>query len=124
MNHVVKGTTRNTIKLFDWFCAGTLFLLATVDCLLVPRTYPGRIWILGTGIALLFNAMLNVLRIRNGYAVRGLKLFCIGANILMLTFVAALMISIGKPRTLQHPQIMIVATLVIVETKFSLGENS
>ncbi len=47
-------------------CAGILSVLAIVDCLLVPRTYTGRIWIFGTGLALLFTAMLNVLRLRNG----------------------------------------------------------
>jgi hypothetical protein len=112
------------MKLFDQLCAGSLFVVSIVDCLLVPRTYTGRIWIFGTGLALLFTAMLNVLRLRNGYAVRGLKMFCIGANILMLTFVVALMISIGEARVLQHPQIMIVATLVIIEMKFSLGKNA
>ena len=112
------------MKLFDQLCAGSLFVVSIMDCLLVPRTYTGRIWIFGTGLALLFTAMLNVLRLRNGYAVRGLKMFCIGANILILTFVVALMISIGEARVLQHPQIMIVATLVIIEMKFSLGKNT
>ncbi len=54
------------MKLLDQLCAGIIFILAIVDCLLVPRTYTGRIWIFGTGLALLFTAMLNLLRIRNG----------------------------------------------------------
>jgi hypothetical protein len=112
------------MKLLDRLCAGTLFLLAIVDCWLVPRTYTGRIWILGTVLALLFTAMLNALRIRNGYAVRGLKMFCIAANILMLTFVLALMLSIGRTRTLHNPQIIIVATLLLIELMFSLGKNA
>ena len=112
------------MKLFDRLCAGTLFVLAIVDCLLVPRTYTGRIWIFGTGLALLFTAMLNVLRIRNSYAMHYLRTFCISANISMLAFVVALIISIGESRTLQNPRIMLVATLIIVETKFSLGKNS
>jgi hypothetical protein len=112
------------MKLLDRLCAGTLFLLAIVDCWLVPRTYTGRIWILGTVLALLFTAMLNALRIRNGYAVRGLKMFCIAANILMLTFVLALMLSIGEARTLHNPQILVVAILTSMETMFSLGKNA
>jgi hypothetical protein len=112
------------MKLFDRLCAGILFVLAIVDCLLVPKTYTGRIWLLGTALALLFTAMLNVLRLRNGYAVRGLKMFCIGANLLMLTFVVALLMSIGEARTLHNPQIIVVALLVIVETTFSLGKNA
>ncbi len=112
------------MKLLDRLCAGTLFILAVVDCLLVPRTYTGRIWILGTALALLFAAMLNLLRIRNGYAVRGLKMSGIAANILMLTFVLALMLSIGNARTLHNPQILVIATLVSIETIFSLGKNA
>jgi hypothetical protein len=98
--------------------------LAIADCLLVPRTYTGRIWILGTGLALLFTAMLNVLRIRNGRDVRGLKLFCITANVTMLVFAIALMVSIGKLRTLQHPQISLVTALLLAQTAFSLRKNA
>jgi hypothetical protein len=112
------------MKLLDRLCAGALFILAMVDCWLVPRTYTGRIWILGTALALLFTAMLNLLRIRNGYAVRGLKMSCIAANILMLTFVLALMLSIGEERTLHNPQILVVAILITIETIFSLGKNT
>jgi hypothetical protein len=112
------------MRFFDGLCAGVLFVLAIVDCLLVPRTYTGRIWIFGTGMALLFAAMLNVLRLRNGYGVKGLKTFCIGANVLGLTFIVALMISIGEARTLQHPQLPIVGALLLAETAFSLGKNA
>lgn len=111
------------MKLFDQFCAASLFVLAIGDCLIVPRTYTGRIWIFGTCLALLFTAMLNVLRIRNGYAMRGLKMFCITADITMLFFAIALMASIGKSRTLQHPQVPLVATVLLIETVFSLGKN-
>jgi hypothetical protein len=112
------------VRLFDQICAGTLFFLAIVDCLLVPRTYTGRIWIFGTGLALLFTAMLNVLRIRNGRDVTGLKLFCITANVTMVVFAISLILSIGKLRTLQHPQVPIVGTLLLAETVFSLRMNS
>ena len=90
----------------------------------MPRTYTGRIWIFGTGLALLFTAMLNVLRIRNGGAVKGLRLFCITANVTMLVFAISLMASIGKLRTLQHPQVPLVGALLLTETAFSLGKNA
>jgi hypothetical protein len=112
------------MNLFDRLCAGVLFILAVVDSLLVPRTYTGRIWIFGTGLALLFTAMLNFLRIRNGQGVKGLRLFCITANVTMLVFTVALMASIGKSRTLEHPQIPVVGALLLVETAFSLRKNS
>lgn len=108
------------MRALDRACAGALFLLAVVECWLVPRDYTGRIWIFGTGLALLFTAMLNLLRLRNGYSVRGLKLFCIGANVMMLTFVIALTASIGWPRTVTNPQVVLVLGLVLAEAVFSL----
>jgi hypothetical protein len=111
------------MNLFDRLCASALFLLAIVDCLQVPRTYTGRIWIFGTGLALLFTAMSNGLRIRNGRGVRGLGLFCITANVTMLVFVIGLVASIGRLRTLQHPQIPLVGVLLLVEAAFSLRRN-
>jgi hypothetical protein len=73
---------------------------------------------------LLFAAMLNVLRLRNGNGVRGLKLFCITANVTMLVFAIALMASIGKSRTLQHPQVPLVGALLLAETAFSLRRSN
>ena len=104
----------------DRLCAGVLFVLAIIDCLLVPRTYTGRIWIFGTGLALLFTAMLNVLRIRNSSGVKSLYLFCIAANITMFVFVIALMASIGISRTLANPQVPLVSLLLLAETLLSL----
>jgi hypothetical protein len=112
------------VNLFDRLCAGALFVLAIMECLLVPRTYTGRIWIFGTALAMLFTAMFNVLRIRNGRGVRGLKLLCITANVTMLVFAIALMASIGESRTLQNPQVPLVAALLLAETAFSLGKNA
>jgi len=108
------------VRALDRICAGSLFLLAIVVCMLVPRTYTGRIWILGTGLALLFTAMLNLLRIRNGPGVWGLSLFSSAANVTMLVFGIALMVSIGKLRTLEHPQILLAGALLLAETVFSL----
>jgi hypothetical protein len=41
----------------------------------------------------------------------------------MLVFVSALIASIGKLRTLQHPQILLVGALLLCETLFSLEMN-
>jgi hypothetical protein len=111
------------MKVLDRLCAGILFFLAVVECWLVPRTYAGRIWILGTDLALFFTAMLNVLRIRNRYAMSGLKLSCITANVLMLVFAAALMASIGAATTVRHPQLLLIAALLSAETIFSFEKN-
>jgi hypothetical protein len=112
------------MTLFDRLCAGTLFVLAIADCLLVPRTYTGRIWIFATDLALLFTAMLNRLRLRNGCGVHGLRLFSVTANVTMLAFAIALMASIGKSRTLHNPQVPLVAALLLIESAFSLRKNA
>jgi hypothetical protein len=112
------------LRSVDRICAGALFLSAIVDCWLVPRSYTGRIWIFGTALALLFTAMLNLLRIRNGRGVKGLKLFCITANVTMFMFGISLMVSIGKLRTVHNPQVPLQTALVLIETAFSLGNDS
>jgi len=111
------------MKFFDLLCAGSLFLLAIAASFLIPKTYTGRIWIYGTDLAVLFAAMLNLLRIQNGSAVRGLKAFCITSNVSMLAFFLALMASIGLSRTLANAQIPLVAGLLLLETGFSLKEK-
>jgi hypothetical protein len=111
------------MTLLDRACAGALFLLAVVECWRVPRDYTGRIWIFGTGLALLFTAMLNLLRLRNGYGMQGLRLFCIGANVIMTVFMMALILSIGWPRTLANPQVLLILVLLGSETAFSLAKN-
>lgn len=111
------------MRILDSACATILFLVALVDGLMVPRTYTGRIWIFGTGLALLFTAMLNLLRIRNDASVRHLKTVCIVANVSMLVVASGLMASIGKARTLQHLQIPLIALLLLGETGFSLRKR-
>jgi len=120
-----EGTAVHGGSVFlDWICAGILFVTAIVDSLLVPRTYTGRIWIFGTVLALMFTAMLNILRIRNDGSVKGLKLFCITANVTMLFFVVGLIASIGKSRTVANPQVVLVGGLLLVETIFSLRKKA
>jgi hypothetical protein len=112
------------VKWIDRLCAGMLFLLAVVICLLVPKNYTGRIWIFGTGLALLFTAMMNWLRLRNGYAVRSLRMFCIACNVIMLVLAGALIASIGEQRTLGNPEVPFTGMLLLVECAFSLGKNA
>jgi hypothetical protein len=108
------------MKTLDRFCAVALFILAIVYCLLVPKTYTGRIWIFGTCLALMFTAMFNWLRIRNGASVNSLRIFCITANVTMLALALSLIASIGRARTQANPQVPFVAALLLIETVSSL----
>lgn len=109
------------MRILDTLCAGLLFIVSIVYSLLVPIGYTGRIWIFGTCLALLFVAMLNLLRIRNHIAVRHLKLFCITANLAILAFVISLMASIGGARTIGNLEVPFIAVLVLIETVFSVA---
>ncbi|HEY7617484.1 MAG TPA: hypothetical protein VH744_11820 [Terriglobales bacterium] len=111
------------MKRFDRVCAGAIFLLAIAHCLTAGSATHARLWYFSGGLAVLFAAMLNLLRIRNGYAVKGLRMFCIAANVMLTVFVVSLIASIGWPRTLQNPAILVALGLLIVETGFSLGKN-
>lgn len=113
----------SSLKRSDRVCAGSLFLLALLECWLVPQNYTGRIWIFGTGLSLLFTAMLNLLRIRNGYWVRGLRSFCIGANVAMSVFIASLVLSIGRANAVENPQVLLTFLLLAIETVFSFARN-
>jgi hypothetical protein len=110
------------MKMLDRLCAIALFILALVDCLLVPKTYTGRIWIFGTCLALMFTAMFNWLRIRNRAAMRSLRIFCITGNLTMLALACSLIASIGKARTLANPQVAFAGILLLIETALSLGK--
>lgn len=58
--------------------------------------------------------MLNLLR------ARGLKLFCVGATVMMLAWVIALIASIGCPKAMANPQVPLASGLLVAETIFSL----
>lgn len=111
-------------KLFDLLCAAGLFLLAIAASMVIPKIYADRIWVYGTDLALLFSAMLNLLRIQNGYAVRGLKMFCVISNLAMLAFFVALISSIGFSRAVINAPVPLAAVLLLIETSFSLRNNA
>jgi len=108
---------------FDRLCAGLVFLLGVAHCLTAGQASRARLWYFSAGLAVLFAAMLNLLRVRNGYAVRGLRVFCIIANVTLTVFVTALVASMGWPRTLQNPMLPALVVLLTIETAFSLGKN-
>ena len=112
------------MKRFDRISAGALFLLAIAHGFTAGGAVNGRLWYFSAGLALLFTAMLNLLRIRSGYSVPSLKLFSIAANVIMTVFMISLTASIGIPRTLQNPMIPALLALLIIEMGFSLRKNT
>jgi hypothetical protein len=116
-----KGPGR-IAQLFDLLCAATLFLLAVAGSMLIPKTYSGRIWIYGTDLALLFAAMLNLLRIQNA-SMRGVKLFSITANFTLSALFVSLMVSMGLSRILSNAEIPGVTALLVIQTAFSVRRS-
>lgn len=109
-------------QFLDLLFAGALFLLPIAGSMLIPKTYVGRIWMYGTNLALLFAAMLNLLRIQNA-SMRGVKIFSITANFAMSALFISLMVSIGLSRTLSNAEVPGVTALLLIETAFSLRRS-
>jgi hypothetical protein len=99
-----------------------LFLLAVAGSLLIPKTYAGRVWIYGTDLALLFAAMLNLLRIQNA-SMRGVKIFSITANFALSALFVSLMVSIGLSGVVSHAEIPGVTALLLIVTAFSVRRS-
>ena len=110
------------MKILDRLCAVALAILALGTSLLIPKAYPGRIWIFGTDLALLFGAMLNWLRIQNA-SIRTVRMFCLTANAAMLALAIALILSIGAARAKANPELLIITLLFLLETGFSIGST-
>jgi hypothetical protein len=117
-----RGVRRHLVRFLDLVCAGAIFLLAIVASMFIPKTYSGRIWIFGTDLALLFAAMLNLLRIQNE-SMRGVKAFCITANFAMTAFFVVLLVSMGLSRMVSYAPIPGVAVLLVLETAFSVRKS-
>ena len=113
------GTPSRLAQSLDLFCAGALFLLAVAGSWLIPKTYVGRVWMYGTDLALLFAAMLNLLRVQNA-SMRSVKIFSITANFALSALFISLMVSIGLSRTLSNAEIPGVTALLLIETAFSV----
>jgi hypothetical protein len=116
-----RGPSR-IAQLLDLLCAGALFVLAVAGSMLIPKTYAGRIWIYGTDLAVLFAAMLNLVRIQNA-AMRGVKIFSITANFALSALLVSLMVSMGPSRILSNAEIPGVTALLLIETAFSVRRS-
>ena len=73
------------MKYLDEACAWLIFL-AGVTHIVLTEVFHYKGSVLDTGLLYIFVAMFNLLRIRNGYTVKLLKVFCLGANVCALMF--------------------------------------
>src|ERR1700676_376173 len=68
------------MKYLDYACPYLLFLIGVIGILSTELRHPAGA-VLDTPILWILVSMFNLLRLRNGYSVSGLKIFCIGANL-------------------------------------------
>jgi hypothetical protein len=104
------------MRTIDYALAWILFAVGFVGILVTEiRHPPGAV--LDTPFLWILAAMFNLLRLRNGYRVPGLKRFCIAANVIVL------MIELMRFKV-SGPQDLIQGIPILSETLFSIaGKN-
>jgi hypothetical protein len=110
-----RGKEVGGLKYFDYLLNWTLFVTAIVFMLSIEITRP-RSAVLDLPFLWLLVAMMNFVRLRNpGLAVRGLRMSCIGANLIGLITEAARARLWGWA-----PYTVIAAIAIFGETIFSI----
>jgi hypothetical protein len=85
---IISAPVRNQgSKYLDFACAWTVFVIGVVGMMAIEIRHPPHA-VLDTPLLWIFVAMFNLLRLQNGYSVRNLKAFCIGANVAALALEA------------------------------------
>jgi hypothetical protein len=96
----------------DRACAWLILVAGVAHIINTEIFHPPRA-VLDAGLLWIFVAMFNFLRIRNGYGVKQLKIFCIGANC------ATLILELVRWKMFGRLGVVLVV-LVLCETLFSL----
>jgi hypothetical protein len=104
------------LKLIDYALAGILFVVGIVSIVMIEIRHPAGA-VLNTPLLWILVAMFNLLRLRNGYEVEGLKAFCIAANLI------ALIVEVVRFKMF-GPLILIQAVPILGETIFSVAGNN
>lgn len=104
------------MKAVDYAFAWFLFVVGIVGILMTEIRHPAGA-VLDTPFLWILVAMFNLLRLRNGYDVKGLRAFCIGANLIVLVAEAVRIKMFG-------PMELVQTIPILVETAFSIaGKN-
>jgi hypothetical protein len=103
-------------RIADYGCAGIVLALGIVRIVITEMLHPPSA-VLDTPLLWILLAMLNLLRLRNGYSVKGLRVFCIGANVSVLALEAVRFKMFG-------PSALIAAVPILAETLFSVIRSS
>lgn len=100
------------MKYVDEACAWLIFLAGVAHIVLTDVFhFRGS---LDTALVWIFAAMLNLVRIRNGYSVQRLKIFCVAANL------SALILEGVRWRMFEGPLSLVLLVLFLLESIFSI----
>jgi hypothetical protein len=102
------------MKYVDYACAWAVFVVGVVGIMTTEIRHSPHA-VLDTPLLWLCVAMFNLLRLRNGYSVANLKVFCIGVNLATLALETVRLRMFGF-----FGFGLVVALLILVETIFSL----
>jgi hypothetical protein len=84
IDYLESQTGKPPMKYVDYLCASTIFIAGVAAMITTEIRHPPHA-VLDTPLVWILVAMINLLRLRNGYSVRNLRVFCIGANLSTLT---------------------------------------
>jgi hypothetical protein len=103
------------MKYVDQACAWIIFVAGIAHILTTEIFHPRGVT-LDLGLLTIFLAMFNLLRLRNGYSVLGLKAFCVSANLASLMFEVVRWSMFGLRGG-------ILAVVILAETLFSIRQK-
>jgi hypothetical protein len=103
------------MKHLDYACAYLLLVIGILGILSTEIWHPPSA-VLDTPILWILVSMFNLMRLRNGYGVAGLKVFCIGANL------AGLVIEVVRFKML-GPFALIQGIPILGATIFSIAQK-
>lgn len=115
-------TSSRTMKRLDAIFAWIILALGVVHTCVTPLVYrrfsQGAVWFAGAGLAVIFAGKLNLIRIGYGSRVPALRTFSLIANLLLLPWITAGVVSMLSelPR---NPQALILMIAIFGETLFS-----
>ena len=100
------------MKYADYACAWIILALGIVRIVITEMWHPPSA-VLDTPLLWILLAMLNLLRLGNSYHVKGLRVFCIGANVSVLALEVVRFKMFG-------PWTLITVVPILAETFFSI----
>jgi hypothetical protein len=109
------------VKTFDSVVAWLIFGVGIVHCFATAVLFKGlrmpAVWFFGSGLALLYVAALNLLRIRYDTVASGVRAVCVVGNSVMMVFV----IIVGATMSLRrNPQAVLFIALIVAATALSI----